>query len=90
MKKGIMKVHIEYDFDKDHPDVDYMSKEQQESLHGSFEDIYRFDPNWYDLDDPDSMFAYAKHDMLIVAGGGYNNDHVTLTDASYKYHICYI
>lgn len=37
-----------------------------------FTDIYHFDSNFYDIKyDFDYIQSYIKHDLLLVAGGGY-------------------
>lgn len=60
-----------------HPDF-------QESMRGKtleFTDVYSFDPGYeYDKEDRE---RYMKRDLALVAGGGYNTDHIY--GVSYKF-----
>ena len=57
--------------DKDHPDVQYV-KDWTENKMLSFDDTYTF-ANSYTEED---CINYIKRDLKLVAGGGYNSDHI--------------
>jgi len=62
---------INYTIDKEHPDIKYM-KDWTEDKVLSFYDIYAFDDNYTQED----CINYIKRDLKLVAGGGYNSDHI--------------
>lgn len=68
-----MKIHgkIIYTVDAKHPDIKYMP-DWSESKIWTFEDTYTFD-NCYTFDDVES---YVKSGLSLVAGGGYNSEHI--------------
>ena len=68
-----MKIHgkIIYTADAKHPDIKYMP-DWNESKILTFEDTYIFD-NCYTFDDVE---GYVKNDLSLVAGGGYNSEHI--------------
>lgn len=57
--------------DKDHPDVQYV-KDWTENKMLSFDDTYTFDDSYTEED----CINYIKRDLKLVAGGGYNSDHI--------------
>ena len=69
--------------DSDHPDYKYMTDEQKKNGL-EFTDTYTFDiydpitNHWgyWTVDETDAMLEYMKHDLALVAGGGYNTDHI--------------
>ena len=70
MKKAI-KASIFYTIDKEHPD--YNCIKQPDRMH-EFTDIYHVDTdNYWSEDD---MYSRIKEDLKLVAGGGYNWNHV--------------
>lgn len=68
-----MKIHgkISYTVDEGHPDIQYI-KDWSENKVLTFEDTYNFN-NCYTFDD---MEGYVKSDLSLVAGGGYNSEHI--------------
>lgn len=68
-----MKIHgkISYTVDAEHPDIKYIH-DWNESKVFTFEDTYTFD-KYYTFDDVES---YVKSDLSLVAGGGYNSEHI--------------
>lgn len=57
--------------DTDHPDVQYV-KDWTENKMLSFDDTYTFDDSYTE----DDCINYIKRDLKLVAGGGYNSDHI--------------
>lgn len=62
---------IKCTIDKDHPDIKYV-KDWTEDKVMEFSDEYTFDPDYTE----DDCVAYIKRDLKLVAGGGYNADHI--------------
>jgi len=68
------KATIVYDCKAEHPDCPNARRLR-------FEDTYRFDTNIYGGDGED-MISYMKHDLALVAGGGYETN--TIKNVSYN------
>lgn len=70
-----MKYHgkISFTIDKEHPDIKYV-KDWTEDKVLTIEDVYVFS-NKYGYT-KDYIIAYIKNDLSLVAGGGYNTDHI--------------
>lgn len=66
---------IYYTMDKDHPDIRCV-KDWTEDKEYSFADTYVFDDELYKDEDIENIIAYIKKDLRLVAGGGYNSDHI--------------
>lgn len=74
---------ITYTVDEQHPDYDCMDEKERTGVM-SLSDRYTFDcyerftnpGGHWDIDDEEGMKDYALEDMLLIAGGGYNWDHV--------------
>ena len=68
-----MKIHgkITYTVDAAHPDIKYI-KGWSENKILNFEDIYTFD-DCYTFEDVEN---YVKSDLSLIAGGGYNSEHI--------------
>lgn len=64
---------IYYTVDKQHPDYNCISEPEKEQ---SFSDIYRFDTYYYGRITIEQMKAYIKNDLRLVAGGGYDSEHI--------------
>ena len=62
---------ISFTMDKDHPDIKYV-KDWTENKVLTIEDVYIFNNNYTKED----VIAYIKNDLSLVAGGGYNTDHI--------------
>ena len=65
---------IYYTIDEDHPDIDYIN-DWTEDKEYSFTDEYDFD-EIYDDEDSKCIVNYIKKDLKLIAGGGYNSDHI--------------
>ena len=68
-----MKYHgkISFTIDKEHPDIKYV-KDWTEDKVLTIEDTYTFDGDY----SKENIIAYIKNDLSLVAGGGYNTDHI--------------
>lgn len=81
--KTILSAKLFCTFDDQHPDWKYLSDEQKRNGE-TFEDTYTFDHDWWDQDDIESMAAHAKGDLMLIAGGGYDCDHIHNIKFSYE------
>lgn len=78
-----LKATIKFTVDENHPDYEYISEEHRKNGL-EFSDIYTFDVRtipgnpmgYWNPDDYTGMCNYAKHDLALVAGGGYNTEHI--------------
>ena len=70
MKKQI-RATIYYMVDKNHPDIQYIKNPSEIQ---SFTDTYTFDTGYFES--REDMENYCKRDLKLVAGGGYNTDHI--------------
>lgn len=67
---------ITYTIDKDHPDIKYVADYTEEKIF-TFEDTYSFDESRnLEWQEESNIKAYIKRDLKLVAGGGYNTDHI--------------
>lgn len=57
--------------DKDHPDIKYTKDWSEDKIY-TFEDIYTFS-DAYTFSD---VRGYIENDLALVAGGGYDTDHI--------------
>lgn len=64
------KAKISYRIKKTHPDIGCVKGWTPEKVF-EFEDVYTFQEGWYE---PDYEKDYIKHDLRLVAGGGYTTD----------------
>ncbi len=65
------KGKIRYTVDTEHPDIKYM-EDWTENKVFSFSDTYTFDSSYTEED----AVNYIKRDLKLIAGGGYNADHI--------------
>ena len=72
MKKSILAT-IYYTVDSEHPDIQYIKNPSEIQ---SFTDVYRFDTDYLGNIDRYDMENYAKNDLRLIAGGGYNTEHI--------------
>ena len=72
MKKSILAT-IYYTVDSEHPDIQYIKNPSEIQ---SFTDVYRFDTDYLGDIDRYDMENYAKNDLRLIAGGGYNTEHI--------------
>jgi hypothetical protein len=68
-----MLATIHYTVDSEHPDIQYIKNPLEIQ---SFTDVYRFDTDYLGDIDRYDMENYAKNDLRLVAGGGYNTEHI--------------
>ena len=64
---------INFTIDKDHPDIQCV-KDWTEHKMFDFDDTYTFDEGYGFTED--DCIDYIKRDLKLVAGGGYNWDHI--------------
>ena len=62
---------ISFTMDKNHPDIKHVNDWTEDKVF-TFEDKYYFDTCY----EHDEIVSYIKHDLMLVAGGGYNKDHI--------------
>ncbi len=65
------KGKIRYTVDAEHPDIKYM-EDWTENKVFLFSDTYIFDSSYTKED----AINYIKRDLKLIAGGGYNVDHI--------------
>lgn len=70
--KKVFEGAITFKVDKGHPDMQYI-KNPNEPL--SFNDTYTMDTDYYSNEE--EMIGFIKHDLSIVAGGGYSKEHIS-------------
>ena len=69
--KKVFKGVISFKVSEKHPDIQHV-KNPNEVL--TFEDTYTLDSdNYYNEDE---MINFIKHDLSLVAGGGYSKEHI--------------
>ena len=62
---------INYTIDKNHPDIQYVEGWAKDKML-NFDDTYTFDDGYTERD----CINYIKRDLRLIAGGGYNSDHI--------------
>lgn len=69
-----MKINakISYKVDANHPDLDDLPEKYWKDKVFTYEDTYTF-ADWYAEKD---AVEYVKGDLALIAGGGYNADHI--------------
>lgn len=63
---------INYTIDHGHPDIEYVKDWHKDKVF-TFSDIYMFNN---DYDEETDIIPYIKRDLKLVAGGGYNWEHI--------------
>ena len=76
-----IKAKIKYRIKKTHPDYDCAPVNERDG-YMEFEDIYKMDTDRFWSDD--YMMDYIKNDLRLVAGGGYDWDHIY--DVSFEFN----
>lgn len=67
---------IIYTIDGKHPDIKYVADYTEEKIF-TFEDTYSFDESRnLEWQEESNIKAYIKRDLKLVAGGGYNTEHI--------------
>ena len=69
-----MKYHgkISFTIDKSHPDIKYVTDWEEDKVF-TLDDVYTFDDSYTE----EEIIPYIKRDLSLVAGGGYNTDHIS-------------
>lgn len=78
-----IKGTLSYTVDEGHPDYGYMTDKQKHGIN-RVSDTYKFDlydpqdnpAGYWDPDNLDGMIDYVRHDLALVAGGGYSTAHI--------------
>lgn len=70
MKKTI-RATIKYTVDSAHPDIKYIRNPEEPQ---SFTDLYTVDTDYFWS--TDDIYSYIRDDLRLVAGGGYDSDHI--------------
>ena len=68
--KGVIKWKVK----PTHPDIQGIPEEYWKDKLFTYEDEYSFDPEYEWTEE--SAVEYIKRDLKLVAGGGYNCDHI--------------
>lgn len=63
----------------EHPDFDYVEGLEEDKVY-YFTDVYTFDNDHTE----ESIIAYIKRDLALVAGGGYNTDYIDIVGFEIK------
>lgn len=79
MSKIKIKGEIFYKVKKNHPDLKYIPEDERDKTQ-VFDDVYTIDTD--DFWCEDAIKSYIKHDLALVAGGGYDTD--TIKNVKYK------
>lgn len=62
---------ISYTIDDKHPDIKYVENWSENKVF-TFEDVYHLNDDYT----YEEVIDHIKHDLKLVAGGGYNVDHI--------------
>lgn len=62
---------ITYTIDKEHPDIQYAKGWTEDKIY-AFDDNYTFNNDYT----KEEIVSYIKNDLMLVAGGGYNKNHI--------------
>ena len=62
---------ILFTIDIEHPDFDYVEGWEEDKVY-YFIDVYTFNNELTE----ESIIDFIKYDLMLVAGGGYNTDHI--------------
>lgn len=65
------KAKITFTMDEKHPDIKYV-KDWTKDKEFTFDDVYEFSEDY----SREEIERYIKHDLKLVAGGGYNTEHI--------------
>ena len=66
---------ITYTIDNAHPDIKYVEDYTEEKIF-TYEDTYTFAENYFEWHGEYNIKVYIKKDLMLVAGGGYDADHI--------------
>ena len=81
---------VHYTVDEGHTDYPFMSDKQKHGVN-KVSDTYLFDvygpvdnpSGYWSGDDLEGMKNYVRHDLALVAGGGYTSKHIHIVKAEY-------
>ena len=77
------KATIKYRIKETHPDLKYI--EDWYSLKDfEYTDIYIFDTDYFRWNEVYERKEYMKHDLALVASGGYTTDHIWNVDYTFE------
>ena len=62
---------ISYTMDANHPDIKYAEDWTEDKVY-TYQDKYCFTEDW----EKEDIISHIKHDLKLVAGGGYNTNHI--------------
>ena len=71
MSKIKIKGTIKWKVKPNHPDLQYIKEEDRDKEH-IFDDVYYIDTDFFF--GRDHIESFIKHDLKLVAGGGYSTD----------------
>lgn len=77
------KATIKYRIKDTHPDIKYV-KDWHPLKDYESTDIYSFDTDYFEWQDKKERELYMKHDLALVAGGGYTTDHIWNVDYTFE------
>ena len=66
-----------------HPDKDCVVGGWDPEREMSYDDTYHIDPNYFE--GMDDIKTYIKHDLALIAGGGYETKHIK--DVRYEMEV---
>lgn len=67
------RAKITYTIDKDHPDYNCCPLDERDGIL-EYSDLYIMEEDYFN--GYEEMIEYIINDLLMIAGGGYNSDHV--------------
>lgn len=71
---------ISYKVRETHPDIKYIPEKDRDNVF-TYSDTYKFGTEYAD-EDEENIISYIKHDLAVVAGGGYGTKEIY--DVSYN------
>ena len=69
------RAKIKYTMDENHPDKDFVFGGWDKDRIMEYRDVYTYDDT-YDDEPEENLMEYIKRDLKLIAGGGYNTDHI--------------
>lgn len=75
--KSKIYAKIEYKIKKNHPDIKYVKDWSKDKIY-EFDDTYYIDNDYFYCED--QIKSYIKHDMELVAGGGYDTKGIEIVN----------
>ena len=78
------KATLQYKILPTHPDIKYVVGGWNPDKVYEYDDIYIFNREIIDFEEFESLSNFMKHDLALVAGGGYNTDGIKIVDFTVK------